>query len=117
MPIKRLLSRLLVTVVTIAAVALTGSFFLLNPGGWRTRILARLFRVDNYPVVVPPPPNFQPQVPPGFKVSVFAKGFTEPRWLAVAPPNGDVFVADSAADTVVVLHDPQGKGYAESRDI
>ena len=115
MPIKRLLSRLLVTVVTIAAVALTGSFFLLNPGGWRTRILARLFRVDNYPVVVPPPPNFQPQVPPGFKVSVFAKGFTEPRWLAVAP-NGDVFVADSAAGSVVVLHDPQGKGSAESRD-
>src|ERR1039458_489660 len=116
MPIKRLLSRLLVTVVTIAAVALTGSFFLLNPGGWRTRILARLFRVDNYPVVVPPPPNFQPQVPPGFKVSVFARDFTEPRWLAVAA-NGDVFVADSAAGAVVVLHDPHGMGSAESRDI
>jgi hypothetical protein len=35
-------------------------------------------------VVVLPPPNFQPQVPPAFKVSVFAKGFTEPRWLSAA---------------------------------
>lgn len=28
-----------------------------------------------------------------------------------------MFVADSAARQVVVLHDPQGKGHAESRDI
>jgi glucose/arabinose dehydrogenase len=98
------------------AAAAMSVFFLLNPGGWRARILARLFRVYNYPVVVSPPINFRPQVPPGFKVSVFAKGFTEPRWLAVAP-NGDVFVADSAAGSVVVLRDPQGKGSAQSRDI
>ena len=103
-----------IAVVAIAAAALS-VFLLLNPGGCRARILARLFRVYNYPVVVSPPPNFQPQVPPGFRVSVFAKGFTEPRWLAVAP-NGDVFVADSAAGAVVVLHDPGGKGQAESRD-
>ena len=102
-------------VIALAAAVLTTLFFLLNPGGWRARILARLLRVDNSPVVVSPPPNFQPDVPPGFKVSVFAKGFTEPRWLAVSP-SGDVFVADSAAGSVVVLHDPQGKGSAESRD-
>ncbi len=102
-------------VPTAAAAAITLSFFLLNPGGWRARILARLFRVDNYPVVVSPPPSFQPKVPLGFKVSVFARGFTQPRWLAVAP-NGDVFVADSAAGSVVVLHDPHAKGSAESRD-
>jgi glucose/arabinose dehydrogenase len=101
-------------VVAIAAAALS-VFLLLNPCGYRARILARVFRVYNYPVVVSPPPNFQPQVPPGFKVSVFAKGFTEPRWLTVAP-NGEVFVADSAAGEVVVLHDPGGKGQAESRD-
>jgi glucose/arabinose dehydrogenase len=100
----------------MAAAALTILFFLLNLGGWRARIVARLFRVDNRPVVVPAPPDFQPQVPPGFKVSVFARGFAEPRWLAVAP-NGDVFVADSTAGTVVVLHDPQKMGRAESREI
>ncbi|MFZ0760884.1 MAG: sorbosone dehydrogenase family protein [Candidatus Sulfotelmatobacter sp.] len=102
--------------LAIAAIAVAMFFFLLNVGGWRARILARLFRVDNWPVVVSPPPDFQPQVPPGFRVSVFARGFTEPRWLAVAP-NGDVFVADSAAGAVVVLHDSQGQGRAESRDI
>jgi glucose/arabinose dehydrogenase len=89
--------------------------FLLNMGGWRARLLARLLRTDNWPVVVSPA-NFQPQVPPGFKVSVFARGFTEPRWLAIAP-DGDVFVADSAIGEVVVLHDPQGQGSAQSREI
>ena len=88
----------------------------LNTGGWRARVLARVLRTDNWPVVVSPPANFQPQVPPGFKVSVFAEGFTEPRWLAVAP-NGDVFVADSSAGKVVVLRDPQRQGRAQSREI
>jgi glucose/arabinose dehydrogenase len=99
-----------------AAAVLAICILLVNVGGWRARVIARLLRVDNDPVVILPPPNFQPQVPPGFKVSVFARGFTGPRWLAVAP-NGDVFVADSAAGAVVVLHDPQGRGVAESRDV
>jgi len=79
-------------------------FFALNPGGYRARIVARLLRTNNGPIVAPLPPNFQPQVPLGFKVSVFATGFEEPRWLAVAS-NGDVFVADSGAGRVIVLHD------------
>jgi glucose/arabinose dehydrogenase len=90
--------------------------FLLNINGWRARIRARLLRTENWPVIVSPPPDFQPQVPQGFKVSVFAKGFSQPRWLAVAP-NGDVFVADSAIGEVVVLHDPQSLGSAQSREI
>jgi glucose/arabinose dehydrogenase len=96
-----------------AALAVT---ILLNVRGWRALVLARLLRTDNYPLVVTPPANFQPLVPPGFKVSVFARGFTEPRWLAVAP-NGNVFVADSAVGEVVVLHDPQRQGSAQSREI
>jgi len=91
-------------------------FAFLNPGGWRARLFARLFRVDNQPIVVAPPPNFQPQVPSGFKVSVFARAFIQPRWLAVAP-NGDVFVSDSADGKVIVLHDSHAKGYADSRDL
>lgn len=113
---KKVKARRCLAAVTAAIIILTTLFLLLNPGGWRARILARLLRVDNYPVVVSPPINFQPQVPLGFKVSVFARGFTAPRWLAVAP-NGDVFVADSEAGSVVVLRDPQGKGSAESRDV
>jgi glucose/arabinose dehydrogenase len=104
-----------VVAVGIAAIAI--AFFLLfNIGGWRARILASVFRVNNQPVILPAPPNFKPKVPPGFEVSVFARGFTEPRWLAVAP-NGDVFVADSAAGMVIVLHDSGDKGAAESRDV
>jgi glucose/arabinose dehydrogenase len=104
-----------VVAVGIAAVAIA-FFLLLNIGGWRARVLARVFRVNNSPVVVSTPPNFEPKVPPGFEVSVFARGFTEPRWLAVAA-NGDVFVADSAAGSVIVLHDPERRGDAESRDV
>ncbi len=43
-----------------------------------------------------------PKAPPGFAVSLFASGLKEPRVVRVAP-NGDVFVADSAAGRVVVL--------------
>jgi glucose/arabinose dehydrogenase len=93
---RKLITLLAVLVVPLAA------FLGLNVGGWRARILARLLRVNNWPVVVSPPPNFQPNVPPGFKVSVFARGFEQPRWLAVAS-NGDIFVADSAAGQVIVL--------------
>jgi glucose/arabinose dehydrogenase len=104
------------TTMGLIATAMLAVILLLNVGGWKTRIRARLFRTGNWPVVVSPPPNFQPQVPPGFKLSVFAKGFTQPRWLAVAP-NGDVFVSDSAIGEVVVLHDPQSRGSVQSREI
>ncbi|MGA9041471.1 MAG: sorbosone dehydrogenase family protein [Terriglobales bacterium] len=115
MTFRRLLWRGLILMATMAAVALV-VFLLLNVRGWRALVLARLLRVDNDPVVVKPPANFQPTVPAGFKVSVFAAGFTGPRWLAVAP-DGDVFVADSAAGEVLVLQDRQGKGSSESRYI
>jgi glucose/arabinose dehydrogenase len=91
-------------------------FLLLNIGGSRSRIVSRLLRVDNSPVIVPAPAGFQPQVPPGFVVSVFARGFQQPRWLAAAP-NGDIFVADSPAGQVIVLRDSQRRGIAESREV
>jgi len=100
--------RALIWFSALAAGAIT-LLALLNVGGWRARILARLLRTDNQPVVVPLPPNFQPQVPSGFKASILAKGFEQPRWLAVAP-NGDVFIADSAAGQIVVLHSPLASG-------
>jgi glucose/arabinose dehydrogenase len=87
-------------VIAIAALVVLAA---LNTGGWRARILAVVFRTNNGPRLVTPPADFTPTVPPGFHASVFARGFKEPRWLAVAP-NGDVFVADSAAGEVVVLH-------------
>ncbi len=55
------------------------------------------------------------RVPKGFKVSVFAEGgFTYPRWMVLAP-NGDVFVADSRANSIVVLRDTDKDGKADQR--
>ena len=65
--------------------------------------------------VVAQPANAKLSVPKGFKVNVFAEGgFTYPRWMALAP-NGDVFVADSRANSVVVLRDKNKDGSAEER--
>src|SRR5215831_12119744 len=70
----------------------------------------------NPPEGVPPPEGFLPSVPAGFRVNIFAKGFREPRWLAVAP-NGDVFLADSGAGKILILRDPKQTGGAQERDL
>lgn len=63
------------------------------------------------------PANARLFVPEGFKVNVFAEGgFTYPRWMALAP-NGDVFVADSRANSVIVLRDKNKDGVAEERSV
>lgn len=91
-------------------------FLLLNPRGYRALLVARLFRTNNPPIVVPLPKDFQPRLPPGFTASVLAGGFDEPRWLAVAP-NGDLFVAESATGKVIVLHFSVSKDRVQSRQI
>jgi glucose/arabinose dehydrogenase len=57
--------------------------------------------------VVEPPPGAMPKVPPGFFVSLFAKGLDEPRVIRVAP-NGDIFVAESAGGRVSVARAEDG---------
>ncbi len=65
--------------------------------------------------VVPQPEGAKLTVPKGFKVSVYAEGdFVYPRWMALAP-NGDVFVADSRANRIVVLRDTNKDGKADQR--
>jgi glucose/arabinose dehydrogenase len=105
-----------ITVLALIVSVAIATMLLLNVRGWRARIYSRWLRTENWPVVVSLPASFQPQVPSGFAVSVFARGFNQPRWLAVAP-NGDVFVTDSAAGEVVVLRDPGRQGRAQSREI
>lgn len=64
---------------------------------------------------VPQPANATLNVPKGFKVNVFAEGgFREPRWMALAP-NGDVFLADSRANSIIVLRDTNKDGTADQR--
>ena len=52
--------------------------------------------------VGPRPEGAFPKAPAGFAVSLFAKDLKDPRVLRVAP-NGDIFVAESAAGRVRVL--------------
>ena len=105
-------SRVIALFALCAVVAILGS----NVRGWRARLVSRITRVDNGPVVVSPPAGFIPRVPDGFRVSVFATGFRSPRWLAVSPA-GDVFVADSGAGKVLVLHGVTSEGTARSREV
>jgi glucose/arabinose dehydrogenase len=54
------------------------------------------------PSVVAQPANASLHVPPGFEVSLLARGLARPRTLRTAP-NGDIFIAESDAGRVVIL--------------
>jgi glucose/arabinose dehydrogenase len=57
--------------------------------------------------VVRKPAGAAPQVPPGFKIGLFAEGLSGPRVIRVAP-NGDVFVAETHAGRIRVLRAAAG---------
>ena len=61
----------------------------------------------NFSEVAPVPPGAKPRVPPGFLVEMVASGYASPRAIRVAP-NGDLFVADSASNTIRVLRVSSG---------
>ena len=58
--------------------------------------------VDNGASLIPRPEGAWPIAPAGFKVEIYAQGFTEPRLIRTAP-NGDLFLADSQAGQIKVL--------------
>jgi glucose/arabinose dehydrogenase len=60
----------------------------------------------NPPRVIARPKDAALTAPPGFTVALWAQGFEDPRNLALAP-NGDVFLADTAAGKIHVLRDKQ----------
>jgi glucose/arabinose dehydrogenase len=60
------------------------------------------------------PQGFLPTVPAGFHINIFAADFKRPRLLTVAP-NGDIFLAETGANQVVILRDPQHTGGAQER--
>jgi glucose/arabinose dehydrogenase len=69
--------------------------------------------VDNGADMVPRPDNAWPQAPKGFKVELYAQGFTEPRLIRTAP-NGDLFLADSRAGEVKILRGVTADGKAKT---
>jgi glucose/arabinose dehydrogenase len=58
--------------------------------------------VANMSRVVPRPASAVPQVPPGFKIELFADGLSGPRMIRAAP-NGDIFVVETHAGRIRVL--------------
>jgi hypothetical protein len=66
----------------------------------------RMFWQLNLPRVVGRPAGAQLNVPPGFKVDMYASGFRDPRFLLTAP-KGDLFVTESRANQIKVLRDPR----------
>ena len=61
----------------------------------------------NNPRVVKQPADAVLSVPPGFTVRLFAEGFTNPRLLRMSP-NGDIFLAETAANRIRVLRAADG---------
>lgn len=68
--------------------------------------------VANPAKVVARPKKAWPKVAPGFTVSAFATGLEGARQMAVAP-NGDVFLAQSKAGRISILHAPAGAAAVE----
>src|SRR6266404_3864867 len=66
--------------------------------------------------VVNRPPNAQPQVPPGFRIELYASGFRDPRFLLTAP-NGDIFVVESRANQIKVLRDTKDSDKPDANEI
>jgi glucose/arabinose dehydrogenase len=60
----------------------------------------------NPPEETKPRQGFLPTVPAGFKISVFATDFNEPRWLTVAPNGKDIFLADTHGGKIYILRLP-----------
>jgi glucose/arabinose dehydrogenase len=70
----------------------------------------------NFSEVAPVPPGAKPRVPPGFLVEMVASGYAGPRAIRVAP-NGDLFVADSASNTIRVLRVPSGTALPNKNEV
>jgi glucose/arabinose dehydrogenase len=99
-------------------------------GDWRTDKpgLSRLIKPEDLPKpgatpssanvsrVVPRPPSALPEVPPGFKIELFAKGLRGPRQMRTAP-NGDIFVAETAAGRIRVLRAAEGSSKASANEV
>ncbi len=63
------------------------------------------------PEVIPIPNNPVLNVPPGFKVNIFAENLDHPRWLALTP-NGEVLVTETRQNRIRLLRDTNQDGVA-----
>ena len=109
----------------LAVVLLTGSALAADHPGQKFQILPGALvkpyatpAAGNQSDIVPRPAGAMPDVPQGFKVSVFADHLSSARWMAVAP-NGDVFLAEPSENggKITLLRDGNHDGKADQRFI
>ena len=91
---------------------------------WKKDVPGRMHRIDatklpkpydsksavNFPKLIERPADAKLQLPPGFKIDVFAANLKGPRTMRLAP-NGDIFVSETQAGRVSVLR-PSADGSA-----
>jgi glucose/arabinose dehydrogenase/cytochrome c2 len=65
-----------------------------------------------FPQLVPKPANANVKLPPGFTLSVFATGTTGARKMLLAP-NGDIFLSETQANKIVVMHPSADGSHAD----
>jgi glucose/arabinose dehydrogenase len=93
-----------------------------NPGVWRKITAADIpapfstQSAQNNPRVIPRPADAMPRTVPGFRVSLYADGFQNPRLMRTAP-NGDIFLAESAPGRIRVLRGLGADGKAQIVEI
>jgi glucose/arabinose dehydrogenase len=64
----------------------------------------------------PAPPDEPIRLPPGFQISVYARGLEEPRMMALGP-DGQVYVAERGAGRIVRLPDRDRDGLADGVEV
>jgi glucose/arabinose dehydrogenase len=72
--------------------------------------------VDHGPNVAPRPDGAWPKAPKGFKVELYAQGFTNPRLIRTAP-NGDIFLAESRSGEIKVLRGVDDAGKVRQTEV
>jgi glucose/arabinose dehydrogenase/cytochrome c2 len=94
---------------------------------WKKDAPGRMHRIDlsalpppfdtpsarNFPNLVAKPPNAKLSVPAGFKVDVFTRDVEAPRAMRLAP-NGDIFLTETSAGRVKVMHPSADGSKAET---
>jgi glucose/arabinose dehydrogenase len=68
---------------------------------------------DKHPEIAEVPEHATLMAPAGFKVSLFAEGMKQARWLALTP-DGDVLLAQSREEKISILRDTNGDGSVDS---
>ena len=72
----------------------------------------------NPPMVVDRPAGAQLNLPPGFKIDVFAdEGQFKTLRYIIEGPDGDVFAADVTANTITILRDTNNDGKVDERHV